>query len=194
MRKLFVVTLTAFLFVGFAPLIFANGYGYGFDYVEDGCDGNNDGTDVRTFSVDCEAYLGQCHVFADLCGDLDNKAKYRVHFDTQEPFFDDYDDCLTTSDDTAMYRPKSTAFNDGKLTGPHAYSTNMEDDYLSWHFDYEALGVSEGDTFAVWMDVHKKGIQDRAPDTMDDYDLCAKPQNMYEVLNIMIPYTNGNGD
>ena len=180
--KKLIAVLTAFLFLGFASLGFANGF-TDFDIVDDGCDGNADGTDVDVFFIDCS--FGDCFVGVILCGDLDDKAKYRLHFDTTAPFFDDDADCLTTSDDTSMYRPRSLAENDGKLTGPVAFDTLFVDNFLGWLFDYEALGVSAGDYFAVWVDVHKRGVQDRAPNT-DDIDGCAKPQDYTEVLNIQL--------
>ena len=190
MKKIIAITLTAFLFMGFAPLIFATGLVDGIDFVEDGCNENDDGTDVDLFVIECVTALRQCLVGAVLCDDSDNKAKYRVHFDTQAPLFYQGADCETTSDDTAMYRPRSAAENDGRFTGPDAAVTVMKDDLLVWIFDYEALGVIEGDYMGVWLDIHKKGIQDRAPNT-DDTDGCAKPRDMFEVLNIMIPLTNG---
>lgn len=190
MKKILAVTLSAFSFIGFAPLIFATGLVDGIDYVEDGCNENNDGTDVDFFIIECHSGSGQCLVAALLCDDSDNRAKYRVHFDSQAPYFYQGADCETTSDDTAMYRPRSADENDGRFTGPDAAMTFMKNDVMIWEFDYEALGVNEGDYVAVWLDIHKKGIQDRAPDT-DDTDGCAKPRDMYEVLNIMIPYTNG---
>jgi hypothetical protein len=152
-----------------------------YDY--DDCDGNNDGTDARDTNIDCS--YSECIVDIFLCGVMDNKAKYRVHFDTEEPFFDGDEDCLTTSDKTAMYRPKSTALNDGKFTGPKALGTRMVDDFLGWVFSLEELGVAPGDYLAIWVDVHKKGIQDRVPDT-DSSDGCAKPQNESEVLQIIV--------
>ena len=65
MKKIFAVTLTAFLIMGFAPLIFATGLVDGIDFVEDGCNENNDGTDVGFFSVDCSSGV-DCVAFAFL--------------------------------------------------------------------------------------------------------------------------------
>jgi len=48
---------------------------------------------------------------------------------------------------------------------------------------YEDLGIVPGAYLATWVDVHKKGIRDRAPDTNAD-DGCAKPQVIGEALEI----------
>jgi hypothetical protein len=146
--------------------------------VEDLCNEGNTGTDVDFFSIWCD--FGICEVLVDMCDDLDEKAKYRVHFDTADPFFDDDDsDCLTTSDDTAMYRP-----GPDKLTGPEGFSFDIHDfKVLHWLFTYEELGITPGVRVAAWVDVHKKGIQDRAPNTFADDD-CAKPQDFGEALDI----------
>jgi hypothetical protein len=147
------------------------------DDIADPCEGNNDGTDALYLLLSCET--GFCTVVTFLCGTMDNGAKYRVHFDTTAPYFDEMeDDCFTTSDDTAMYRP-----GPDKLTGPETVDTLFDDAFLGWIFSYEALGISDGDYVAAWLEIHKKGIQDRVPDT-DDTDDCAKPQTADEVLEV----------
>jgi hypothetical protein len=63
----------------------------------------------------------------------------------------------------------------GKYTGPEPWYENYGDNYISLAFYWDELGVEAGDYVAAWVDVHKKGIQDRAPNT-DDEDGCPKPQ------------------
>ena len=154
-----------------------------FAEVDDDCNEGSTGTDVYHFSIECN--FGICDVLVEMCDVLDDKAKYRVHFDTAaDYFYDPNPECFTTSDDTAMYRPGRA-----KLTGPEelSFDIHLPDSpiELHWIFAYEELGIEAGGYVAAWVDVHKKGIQDRAPNTYTDADdHCAKPQDFGEALEI----------
>jgi hypothetical protein len=176
-------TLTTLLALATAPLAFAEGVpGVSVDFVDyhfDSCEMNADGTDAEDMYMQC--VNGACIAWFNLCGTRDDKAKYRVHFDTSEPYFDDdsnNEDCFTTTDDTAMYQPGT-----GKVTGPDPY-LNDGGDWIQWIVTFDELGIEAGDYVAAWMDIHKQGIQDRVPDT-DDADGCAKPQYSFEVLEVI---------
>ncbi len=178
MKSLLKLTTAALLALGFAPFCLA-GVPY-VDSIDDPCDIPGTGLDAYDLYLQCNNYL--CFAWFRTCGPLDPKAKYRIHFDTQEPFFYEEDDCLTTSDDTVMYR-------NGKLTGPgeldHLIQPDDEIIGVAWMISYDELGIEVGDDVFAWLDVHRKGIQDRVPDTyVDEFDTCAKPQDDSEVLAV----------
>jgi hypothetical protein len=169
----FSIALTCLAATGFVPHAFAEAVN-DFDAVgEYECTENSSSLDVHWVEVYCTS--GWCSVLVLTCGEgpLDPDAKYRIHFDTEEPYFwqDDFNEsCMTTSDQTAMYRPGR-----GKYTGPKPWYANIGDNFISLAFNWDDLGVEEGDYIAVWVDIQKKGIMDRAPET-DSEDGCAKPQ------------------
>lgn len=153
----------------------------------DGCLENNDGTDADIFAVNCSLGTGQCFAGLLLCDVMEQGAKYRIHFDTQEPFFDDNEDCLTTSDETFMFRPRGQDPANGKMTGPDPadFFSDPDGQIFFWVFDAEELGVEPGDYVAAWLDIHKKGFQDRVPNT-DGSDGCPDPQDISEVIETQV--------
>ena len=173
MKSLLKLATAALLALGFAPFCFA-GVPYS-DYEYEACGTSDSGLDASDLYLQCNSYI--CIAWFRTCGPLDPKAKYRIHFDTQEPFFYEEDDCLTTSDDTVMYR-------NGKVTGPgylhHLIEADGQIIGAAWWLSYDELGIEVGDDIFAWLDVHRKGIQDRVPDTyVDELDTCAKPQDAY---------------
>ncbi|MDH4002851.1 MAG: hypothetical protein OEU52_16565 [Xanthomonadales bacterium] len=168
--------IAASLSAGVVTSTFADSFVNDFDAVgEYDCeDEEASPTTVRWAEVYCLS--GWCSVLVELCeGPLDPDAKYRIHFDTEEPYFwqdDNNQYCMTTSDQTTMYRP---GHENKPYTGPEAFYENIGEDFISLAFYWDELGVEAGDYVAIWVDVHNKGIQDRAPKT-DEYDGCAKPQ------------------
>jgi hypothetical protein len=177
-------TLTTLMAMAITPLVFAEGVpGVSVDYVDyhmDYCEMNADGTDAEDMYMQC--INDACIVWFNLCGTRDDKAKYRVHFDTAEPYFDDdgnNEDCFDTSDETAMYRPGT-----GKITGPETLQLYDGGDWIQWIIPFEGLSIEAGDYVAAWLDIHNKGAQDRVPDT-DDTDKCTEPQYSFEVLEVI---------
>jgi len=177
--------LTAVLAVAISPLCIAEGDpGVPVAFVDqdnDSCEANYDGTDSDFVYMQC--INGACIVTVGLCDTREDKAKYRVHFDTEEPYFDDgrnNPDCLATSDDVAMYRP-----GPGKVTGPQPFPYLFDNgNMIQWVIPYAELGIGAGDYVAAWLEIHDKGMQDRVPDT-DDSDGCAEPQYSDEVLEVL---------
>ncbi len=129
-----------------------------------------------------------------LCDAPDNKAKYRVHFDyksskvTDPPHGDKGPDllipdftCATTSDDTIKL------FKLDKTTGPEADGVvGVAGSTLTFEVLYTDLVVNQapghldtGDIVYIWVDIHYRGIQDRAPSTDD---ACSKPNECDEVI------------
>jgi len=178
-------SITVLLALAIAPLGFAEGVpgtsAIFNDYHLDYCEANNDGTDADVFYLQC--VNGYCIATISLCGTREDQAKYRVHFDTAEPYFDDdgnNQECFTTEDDTTIYRPGT-----GKVTGPQPYPYLFDyGDMLQWVIPFEELGIEAGDYVAAWLDIHDKGLQDRVPDT-DGADGCDEPQYSYEVLEVI---------
>jgi len=163
------------LFACVATGAFAGSFVNDFDAVgEYDCEEGSSSMTVKWAEVYCLA--GWCSVLVDLCeGPLDPDAKYRIHFDTEEPYFwqdSNNQYCISTSDNTAMYRP---GHSQKPYTGPEPLYESIGEDFISLAFDWDELGVEAGDFVAVWIDVQNKGIQDRAPKT-DKYDGCAEPQ------------------
>ena len=170
--KKFTTTIIAALLLGFTSLATAGGYVNDYDEVGYVCNEESSSMDVQLAMAQCT--YGWCSAIIVTCeGPLDPDAKYRIHFDTEEPYFwqdDSNESCMTTSDYTAMYRPGRD-----KYTGPKTWFENIGDDYISLAFYWDEMDIEEGGYVAVWVDVHKKGIKDRVPET-DEEDGCAKPQ------------------
>ncbi len=131
-------------------------------------------------------------VVVTLCGSVDRKVKYRVHFDytdddgdagNEDPdTLDPNPNCLTTSDDTMKYlgrRPEGK-----RNTGPGVIELSTvvnDDDTLTYTVGYDELtkngaDLTGGETVLIWVDTQHRGIQDRAPDTNGE-DGCSKPQD-----------------
>ncbi|KKL61731.1 hypothetical protein LCGC14_2192370 [marine sediment metagenome] len=154
--------------------------------VADGCvDASPDGVDIDTLDVVSNGGTDLITVTMTLCAVPVDGAKYRVHFD----YADDLASggnllCETTSDDTSMLTRRNSLF---KSTGPGTIS--VVGSTITYVVPYAALdaileeGLSSGDDLEIWADTHKRGIQDRAPDTLDP---CSKPQAAGEVLEITL--------
>ena len=132
-------------------------------------------------------------VVLDLCGNTDNKTKYRIHLDHTAPFAGDSpidcpdnpdpDLCCTTSDDTMMTRVHR---NSSKDTGPGMIT--VIGDKITYMVTLAELGLDpqQGDTkVLIWADTHFQGISDRAPNT-EWGDGCAKPESLTEVLELSL--------
>ena len=154
--------------------------------VNDGCDANDDGSDVN----DVIAFSDGTTIFVhfSLCGAIIPGVKYRVHFDytdqndgagNNDPDTTDNAACATTSDDTMKTHR-------GKPTGPGTITDDT--DMLWYEVDYNELtknDVSLGtdDTVLIWVDTQFRGINDRAPTTQTP---CSKPQVLVEVLDLTL--------
>jgi hypothetical protein len=156
---------------------------------DDAVDGE---ADIRELWADSDGT--NIYVELVLDGQPGNKVKYRMHFDYKDGLATDNPDCLTTSDDTS----KLGGPHLDKQTGPGSWN---DDGTLSLFLTvpYTDLdGVAAGDDVFIWADTHRRGIQDRAPDTYGD-DGCSKPQLIGEVLVLTLGGGGGgakaiNGD
>jgi hypothetical protein len=177
------------------------------DDVNDGCgpDGHDNPNDPRrdVFEVRVSSVGGttdKITVEVVLCafGAVDDKTKYRVHFDYKHLVFQDplwvevigpdtvpNGGCVTTSDDTIKL------FKGDRTTGPESdeevsitEGTDPVKTILTFEVDYADLKVGTtpldtGDIVYIWVDTQHKGIQDRAPSTDD---ACSKPNECDEVI------------
>ena len=59
---------------------------------------------------------------------------------------------------------------------------------ISLSVPYAEVGAEAGTPIHVWVDIHRKGIVDRAPDTIDtdgtEDPVCLKPGTAAEVITI----------
>lgn len=162
----------------------------GLAQAEEACGDGGDGSqDIQALVASFDEATQYITVDLTLCDEVDNKTKYRVHFDHTAPFAPDADRngdtvinaddfCVTTSDDTMMHRGK-------RDTGPG--SIEVGGTVLSYWVSMAelSLDLSIGDTILVWADTQDKGIEDRAPDT-DDSDGCAKPEIAGEYIELVL--------
>ncbi len=159
--------------------------------VTDGNDAVADEADILELLADSDGTNIDVELVLD--GEPGNKVKYRIHFDYKDGLatdadrdndgdVDDDDFCFTTSDDTS----KLGGPHLGKQTGPGSWDDPVDNGDGTWSLflrvPYTDLdGVAAGDEVFIWADTHRKGIQDRAPDTDGD-DGCSKPEVIGEVL------------
>jgi hypothetical protein len=161
--------------------------------VVDGCDVGGVSWDVYQLTASYDDSLQQIVVDLKLCAPAGNGTKYRVHFDHTAPFapdldrngdgdMDENDFCVTTSDDTMMYRVHRGR---GKATGPGVIEVNG--DTLTYTVALAELSTDlmTGDTVYIWADTHWNGIRDRAPNT-EEADGCAKPEVASETLCLLL--------
>ena len=190
MRKLVIITAAAILAMfGLVHPAAASGHIDSTD-AEDCTDGDPDGVDISSLSaLAVGGATNTITVTMLLCDPTIARARYRVHFDHTAPFASDGPTvspvCQTTSDDTSkrtLHHKKGTTD-----TGPGTISGTTT---LIYTVSYADLGlVGDGnDDVEIWADTHKKGIQDRAPNTSTGgADSCSKPESDNEVLQITAP-------
>lgn len=192
--KKYSLIIALLIIVGLSPHIFASQDNYGYD-----CPDVNphSGLAINGAQLSCfnepSVTGGQiCWVYIWICGDFYEKAKYRIHFDTEEPYAKYSLDCNADPDHGFIQ------FGDGtkQVTGPPYYAWETYDWSDTDPYDYgqklevfyypSTLGLAPGDSLFAWVDVQYKGVQDQVPPA-DDADGCAKPQNSDEVLEVTVP-------
>jgi PKD repeat protein len=162
--------------------------------------------DVDILSASYDSASDTIEVCAILCDDeCKPGAQYRFHFDydmeangmaSSLPDRDE-DSCKissignftgTTSDDIIRFLCDRDGINYKKVTGPAENCTPVDEDgkfcctvALESLVREDGSMVQECDAIDIWIDAHKKCIQDRAPDT-NDSDGCSKPTGADEVL------------
>jgi hypothetical protein len=162
--------------------------------VVDGCDVGGMSWDINLVSATFDYPLQQIAVDVILCAPVDNRTKYRVHFDHTAPFapdldrngdgtIDEADFCVTTSDDTMIFRGHRGL---GKTTGPGDIVVSLPVT-ISYTVPLAELSTDlmTGDTVYIWADTQWKGIRDRAPNT-EEADGCAKPEVASETLELVL--------
>ena len=149
-------------------------------------DGGGGSADIFAWAAEIDADQNLV-VDVILCDSVDEKIKYRLHIDHSALFFDEVDDCSTTSDDTMK-------LHRGRTTGPSGTIEILdidifgEDTWLQFTVNMADLSpdIVADDMLYVWLDTQNKGIADRAPDT-DGSDGCSKPEVGGEALPLVVP-------
>ena len=146
-------------------------------------DGGGGSADIQAWQASID-FDGNLNVLALLCDSVDESIKYRLHIDHTSPYFDEVENCSTTSDD-------GMKLHRGKTTGPPGLIEVSDligtDDLLTFSVNMlDFPGVLRNDTINVWLDTQYKGIRDRVPDT-DGSDGCSKPEVVGEAIPLTVP-------